>query len=94
MKKIKNRKTSHSDDQGRAIGCCKVDSVISVDDRGQMVLPKDLRERAGISAGDKFAVVSWEHEGRVCCISLIKTQDFAGLVKNMLGPMMQELGEK
>jgi len=25
---------------------CKVESLIAVDDRGQMVLPKELRERA------------------------------------------------
>ena len=24
----------------RGMGCCKVESVVSIDDRGQMVLPK------------------------------------------------------
>ncbi|MCJ2562808.1 MAG: AbrB/MazE/SpoVT family DNA-binding domain-containing protein, partial [Candidatus Thermoplasmatota archaeon] len=37
--------------------CCKVESVVSIDERGQMVLPKDIRDRAGIGAGDKLAVV-------------------------------------
>jgi antitoxin PrlF len=32
--------------------------MVSVDERGQMVLPKDLREKANIKAGDKLAVVS------------------------------------
>ena len=45
--------------------CCKVESVISVDDRGQMVLPKEVREKAGINAGDKLAVVSWVKDGAV-----------------------------
>jgi len=31
---------------------------------GQMVLPKDLRDRAGIKGGDKLAVIGWEKEGR------------------------------
>jgi len=26
------------------IGCCKVESVITVDERGQMVLPKEIRD--------------------------------------------------
>ncbi len=71
--------------------CCKVESVISVDDRGQMVLPKEIRDRAKIRAGDKLAVISWEKDGEVCCISLIRVEDFTEMVKGMLGPMMKEI---
>jgi len=73
------------------IGCCKVESVVSVDDRGQMVLPKDVREKAGVHVGDKLAVVSWEKQGKVCCISLVKVEDMAAMVRDMLGPMMKEI---
>jgi len=73
------------------MGCCKVESVISVDDRGQMVLPKEIRDKAKIRAGDKLAVVSWEKDGKVCCISLIKAEDFTDMVKGLLGPMMKEV---
>jgi len=69
--------------------CCKVDAIITIDGRGQIVLPKDVREKAGVSAGDKFAVISYESEGKVCCISLVKADDFAETVKDMLGPMMK-----
>ena len=72
-------------------GCCKVESVLSVDERGQMVLPKELRDRAGIKAGDKLALISWEKEDRVCCMSLIKVEDLTGMVKNLLGPLMTEI---
>ena len=75
----------------RAAGCCKVESVVSVDDRGQMVLPKELRDKAKISAGDKLAVVSWEKDGEVCCISLIKVEELTEMVKGMLGPVMKEV---
>ncbi|MCP4136589.1 MAG: AbrB/MazE/SpoVT family DNA-binding domain-containing protein [bacterium] len=71
--------------------CCKVESLISIDERGQMVLPKDLREKANLKAGDKLAVVSWEKEGDVCCISLIKADELGGMVKSFLGPMMSEI---
>ena len=39
--------------------CCKVESVVSIDERGQMVLPKEIREKANIHSGDKLALVSW-----------------------------------
>jgi bifunctional DNA-binding transcriptional regulator/antitoxin component of YhaV-PrlF toxin-antitoxin module len=59
-----------------------------------MVLPKELRERAHIRAGDKLAVISWEKDGRVCCISLIKVEQLAEIVKGMLGPVMKDILEK
>ncbi len=68
--------------------CCRVESLISVDERGQMVLPKDLREKANIKPGDKLAVISWEKEGVVCCFTLIKADALAERVKDFLGPVM------
>lgn len=68
--------------------CCRVESLVSVDERGQMVLPKDLRDKAGIRAGDKLALVSWEQEGRICCFTLIKAEDLAVGVKEFLGPIL------
>ncbi len=78
----------------RSLSCCRIESLISVDERGQMVLPKEIRERAQIRPGDKLAVVSWEKDGNVCCISLIKAENFAGMVKGFLGPMMEEIVAK
>ncbi|MFQ5824356.1 MAG: HgcAB-associated protein HgcC [bacterium] len=76
---------------GKGIGCCKVESLTSVDERGQMVLPKELRARANIRAGDKLAIMSWEKDGEVCCISLIKVKDLTEMVKGMLGPLMKDI---
>ena len=70
-------------------GCCRVESLISVDDRGQMVLPKELRERAGIQPGDKLALISWEKEGELCCFTLMKSDYLAERVKDFLGPVMK-----
>ncbi len=70
-------------------GCCRIESVVSVDERGQMVLPKEIREKANIKAGDKLALVAWEKEGQICCISLIKTNELGGAVKDFLSPMMK-----
>jgi len=73
---------------------CKVEAVISIDERGQMVLPKDLRDKANIHAGDKLAVVSMERDGKTCCLSIIKAESLTGMVKDMLGPVMEEVFQK
>lgn len=73
------------------IGCCRVEALVSIDERGQMVLPKETRQKANISAGDKLALVTFEREGCVCCISLIKVEEVTDMVKGMLGPMTKEI---
>lgn len=72
-------------------GCCRIESLLTVDDRGQMVLPKELRERANIRAGDKLALVSWEKDGEVCCFTLIRADHLAERVREFLGPLMSGL---
>ncbi len=75
----------------KGAGCCAVEALVTVDERGQMVLPKELRKRAGIKAGDKLAVTTWEKNGEICCIALIKAGSLETMVKGMLGPVMKDL---
>jgi AbrB family looped-hinge helix DNA binding protein len=91
MSKKEDITTSSFPMTGSGMECCRVESVVSVDERGQMVLPKDIRERAGIRAGDKLALIVWEREGQVCCISMVKADALAGMVRNLLGPMMRDV---
>lgn len=70
--------------------CCRVEAVLSVDERGQMVLPKDVREKAGIRTGDKLALISWERDGAICCLALMKADSLNGMVKEILGPLLHE----
>ena len=70
---------------------CRVESIVGIDERGQMVLPKELREKAKIKAGDKLAVTSWEKDGEICCITLIKVEDLVEMVKGQLGPVIKEI---
>ncbi len=69
--------------------CCRVEALVSVDERGQMVLPKDVRAAAGIKPGDKLALILWRKNGAVCCMSLIKAEELTGLVRDRLGPLMK-----
>jgi AbrB family looped-hinge helix DNA binding protein len=71
--------------------CCKVEALISVDERGQMVLPKEIRDKANIRAGDKLAIISLGGNKKTHCIALIKAEDFADIVKDRLGPMFKEI---
>ncbi len=79
---------------GKGASCCAIQGIVTVDERGQMVLPKELRAKAGIKAGDKLAVTTWEKDGDVCCIALIKAGSLEGMVKGMLGPVMGEIFTK
>lgn len=67
---------------------CRIEGVLAVDERGQMVLPKDVRERAGIRTGDKLALISWEKNGSICCLALIKADSLSGVVKDLIGPLI------
>ena len=82
-------KTSCCETADRATSGCRIESLISVDERGQMVLPKELRDKANIRAGDKLALVSWEKDGEICCLSLVKADYLAERVKEFLGPVMR-----
>jgi AbrB family looped-hinge helix DNA binding protein len=87
----KKRNISCNVSMDKTAASCKVESIISVDERGQMVLPKELREKAKIKAGDKLAITSWEKDGEICCITLIKVEDLVEMVKGQLGPIIREI---
>jgi len=67
---------------------CSVEAVLSIDDRGQMVLPKDVREKAGIGTGDKLALISWGKNGKICCLALTKVENLNGAVRDLLEPLI------
>jgi len=62
----------------------RVESIVTVDERGQMVLPKDIREKAGIKAGDKLALVTLQKNGKVCCIHIMKADELAGKAREVV----------
>jgi antitoxin PrlF len=68
---------------------CRIDAIISIDVKGQVVLPKDLRERANFKPNDKIAVVACEKDGEVCCIMMLKAEKLQGAVTKTLGPLLK-----
>jgi len=73
-------------------GCqCQVDALVTIDGRGQIVLPKEVREKADIKEGEKFVLISNKSGGKGCCLFLVKADFFSETVKNTLGPMLKEI---
>ncbi len=68
---------------------CRIDAVVTVDAKGQIVLPKDLREKANIKPNDKLALVACEKNGEICCITIVKADKLVGAVTKTLGPLLK-----
>ncbi len=70
---------------------CRVEAVVSVDGRGQVVLPKEIRDGMGIAAGDKLALVTLIRGGKPCCLMMTKAENLARSARDLLGPLIKEI---
>lgn len=71
--------------------CCNVLAVVSIDAKGQVVLPKEVRERAGLKADDRLALIGCEREGKICCVMMVRAHALGGTVSKFLGPMLKDV---
>lgn len=71
--------------------CCSIAAIVPIDSRGQIVLPKELREKADIGPNDKLALVAHEANGKICCFSLFKSNDLSDLIRTKLGPILKDV---
>lgn len=85
------RKESHhkSDNPCFLSSCCRVESVVSVDARGQLILPKEVRQKMGILPGNKLMLVSLEKDGQVCCLALLRADLIEKEVSELITPLFQ-----
>ncbi len=74
--------------------CCHVEGVVTVDSKGQIVLPKSLRENMGLKEKDKLIVVGMKDKGKITSISLFKSEAMDDMVKIMLKPVMETILEE
>ena len=73
-------------------GCCEIEAIVSFDERGQLVIPKEVRKKFGLNAGDKFALISCTSngpDGNPCCFTLMKTSELQGMVGAKLTPILE-----
>ena len=68
-----------------------IEAVVSCDERGQLVLPKDLRRRLGIAAGEKLALMNFKTSDDDFCLTLIKAEALNNLIKEYLKPVVQQM---
>ena len=68
-----------------------VEAVVTMDSKGQIVLPKGLRVRAGFKPNEKIGLISFEKEGEVCCIIMIKAESLGAAVIETLSQIAQGL---
>jgi AbrB family looped-hinge helix DNA binding protein len=73
---------------GRPMGFVNIEALVNIDDRGQILLPKELRKKAKIKSGDKLAVVTCENDGDVSVIALIKSENISGMLRDFLRPAL------
>lgn len=71
--------------------CLKVDAIVAMDSKGQIVLPKDMREKAKLKPGDKLAIVVCEKEGEVCCLVMLKAEGLGEAVSKVLSPALKQV---
>jgi len=71
-----------------------IEAIVSCDERGQLVLPKDLRKALDIKPGDKLALLKYATGENETCLTIIKSSSLEDLVRNYLGPMLKDMTEK
>ena len=76
------------------VSCCHVEGVVTIDAKGQIVLPKSLRKEMELKEKDKLIVVSMKDKGKITSISLIKSKAMDNMVKIMLKPVMETILEE
>lgn len=59
----------------------KLEGIVTVGERGQIVLPKDLRKRAVISPNDKLVLISFKNKEESAII--LTKNDANGISRNM-----------
>jgi len=75
----------------RETACCKVDAIVNIDSKGQVVLPKDVREKMKLKPNDKLALIGYERNGKTCCVLIIKAEELENRISNILAPILKNI---
>jgi AbrB family looped-hinge helix DNA binding protein len=61
-----------------------IEGIATVDSRGQIVLPKTVRDALGLEAGSKLAVVLKQNDGAPCCVTLMPAARLESRVRELI----------
>jgi AbrB family looped-hinge helix DNA binding protein len=71
---------------------CSLEALVSIDQRGQIILPKELREKAELKAGDKLAILSaCDENQKICCFILIKAEIIEKIAVERISPVLRSI---
>ena len=82
------------DSMGNHADCCSITAIVSIDEKGQLVLPKDIRNWIGLKAGDKLAVVSLGGKEKPCCLMLMRADSLNEAVRVKIDMVMGKKEKK
>jgi bifunctional DNA-binding transcriptional regulator/antitoxin component of YhaV-PrlF toxin-antitoxin module len=68
----------------------KVEAILAIDARGQILIPKDVREQAQMNVGDKLALISHIYEEKICCLYLIPVNDLSTRTTELMHHILSE----
>ena len=67
-----------------------LEAIVTCDDRGQLVLPKDIRKQLQIEPGDKLAILKYVNE-KDYVLTLIKANALEKVIKGYMAPVVKDL---
>jgi len=68
----------------------RIEAVLTVDSKGQILFPKELREKTGIKAGDRLvAIAGCDEKGEICCLILVRAEIVDEGLRNVVAPMLK-----
>ncbi len=68
-----------------------VEAIVSCDERGQLVLPKEVRKRLKISSGEKMALLNFTNKDDEFLLTLIRITSLEELIKNYMTPVVKDI---
>ncbi len=71
--------------------CCKVESIVTVSSKGQIVLSPGIQESMNLRQGDKLVSILMNANSDSPMVVLMKADNFGGVVRNFLGPIMKDI---
>jgi antitoxin PrlF len=69
-------------------------AIVTIDGRGQIVLPKEIRSELGLVAGAKLAVVLKHSKGVACCVNLVPAPALQSGIRAIIDPEAEEQDDK
>jgi antitoxin PrlF len=63
-------------------------AVTKIDDRGQIVIPKEIRDSLGWNKSEKIAILTrMNAEGKACCVMLVHVDSLADSIKGFVNTL-------